>query len=134
MQLLKRILLIVSSASGCLMAGIASAQNNPAPVPINPRAIAAPASAPAPDATAPAPPPTTPTLVFDAETKEYKSKPLELSAPFIFNLTNVWTNEIVIRAVHTSCGCTVASLPSACAALMTAQTSAGVSEGRLLPS
>lgn len=53
---------------------------------------------------------TSPTLVFDAEMKTYDAKPGEAEAPFVFNLTNVWTNEIVIDHTATSCGCTVAKL------------------------
>lgn len=67
----------------------------------------------------PAPPTATPpalpqpgALVFDAEAKEYNAKPGEMSAPFVFNLTNVSANEIVINNVTTSCGCTIAQLPS----------------------
>jgi mono/diheme cytochrome c family protein len=56
--------------------------------------------------------PDVPTLVFDAETKEYDASPGEKVAPFTFNLTNVWTNEIVIDKVHASCGCTTATLPA----------------------
>jgi mono/diheme cytochrome c family protein len=53
-----------------------------------------------------------PTLAFDAETKRYDASPGEKVAPFTFNLTNVWTNEIVIDRVQASCGCTTASLPA----------------------
>jgi mono/diheme cytochrome c family protein len=52
-----------------------------------------------------------PTLVFDSETKTYNAKAGEAQAPFVFNLTNVWTNEVVIERTETSCGCTVAKLP-----------------------
>src|ERR1700677_1845847 len=52
-----------------------------------------------------------PTLVFDQQVKQYNASPGELVAPFAFNLTNVWTNEIIITGVHPSCGCTTASLP-----------------------
>jgi len=51
-------------------------------------------------------------LAFDAEAKEYNAKPDELDIPFSFYVTNVSTNEVVINSVHTSCGCTVAQLPS----------------------
>lgn len=54
---------------------------------------------------------TLPTLVFDSETKTYDAKVGEASAPFIFNLTNVWTNEVIVERTATSCGCTVAQLP-----------------------
>jgi mono/diheme cytochrome c family protein len=53
-----------------------------------------------------------PTLVFDAETKQYDAKVGEMVAPFSFRLTNVWTNEIRIDQVKASCGCTTAKLPS----------------------
>jgi mono/diheme cytochrome c family protein len=56
--------------------------------------------------------PDVPALVFDADTKEYDASPGEKVAPFTFNLTNVWTNEIVIDNVHASCGCTTATLPA----------------------
>ena len=56
--------------------------------------------------------PNFPTLVFDAETKQYDAKPGETIAPFTFNLTNVWTNEITIVQVHASCGCTTVKLPA----------------------
>lgn len=56
--------------------------------------------------------PNFPTLVFDAETKQYDPKPGEATAPFTFNLTNVCTNEITITQVHASCGCTTAKLPA----------------------
>lgn len=56
--------------------------------------------------------PTGPSLIFDAETKQYDASPGESIAPFVFNLTNVWTNEIVITGVRPSCGCTTADMPS----------------------
>jgi mono/diheme cytochrome c family protein len=56
--------------------------------------------------------PNVPTLAFDGEIKSYDASPGEMSAPFTFNLTNVWTNEIVITNVKASCHCTVASMPS----------------------
>jgi mono/diheme cytochrome c family protein len=56
--------------------------------------------------------PNVPTLAFDAETKQYDASPGEQAAPFTFNLTNVWTNEIIIDKVQASCGCTTASLPA----------------------
>src|SRR5580692_7357760 len=51
-------------------------------------------------------------LVFDADTKQYNATLADAAADFKFNLTNTWTNEITIDRVQTSCGCTVASLPS----------------------
>jgi mono/diheme cytochrome c family protein len=52
-----------------------------------------------------------PTLVFDADSKEYDAKPSERIAPFTFHLTNVWSNEIIIMHVQPSCGCTTVQLP-----------------------
>jgi mono/diheme cytochrome c family protein len=66
-------------------------------------AMPLPAQNPAPDV---------PTLVFDAETKHYDAAPGEAIALFTFNLTNVWTNEVIISRVRTSCGCTTANLPA----------------------
>lgn len=51
-------------------------------------------------------------LAFDAEAKEYNAKPGEMDIPFSFYVTNVSTNEVIITNVHTSCGCTIAQLPS----------------------
>jgi mono/diheme cytochrome c family protein len=51
-------------------------------------------------------------LVFDATTKSYEAKVSDTNAVFEFNLTNIWTNEITIDRAETSCGCTLASLPS----------------------
>jgi mono/diheme cytochrome c family protein len=51
-------------------------------------------------------------LKWDAETKEYEAKAGEATAPFTFWLTNVSSSEVLINSVRTSCGCTVAKLPS----------------------
>jgi mono/diheme cytochrome c family protein len=51
-------------------------------------------------------------LKFDAETKEYNAQPGEVSAPFTFTVTNVSKTEVSINGLHTSCGCTVAQLPT----------------------
>ncbi len=59
---------------------------------------------------APAPDPNA--LKFDAETREYNAKQGEVSAPFTFVVTNVSKSEISINGLHTSCGCTVAQLPT----------------------
>ena len=49
-------------------------------------------------------------LAFNAETKEYTTKPGEMEAKFEFNVTNVSPSEVTITHVQTSCGCTVAHL------------------------
>jgi mono/diheme cytochrome c family protein len=51
-------------------------------------------------------------LSWDAAQKEYTSKPGEQVAPFTFWLTNTSSAEVSITSVRTSCGCTVAKLPS----------------------
>ncbi len=78
----------------------------------------APATPPVPAATPvavvpPAPAaPAAPALIFDAESKEYNAKPGDAAANFTFSLTNVSAAEVIITNVATSCGCTVAQLPS----------------------
>ena len=56
-------------------------------------------------------PPTEP-LAFDALAKELTPKSGEMNALFTFSLTNVSSGEVVINNVRTSCGCTVAKVPS----------------------
>ncbi len=87
------------------------------PVPAPPPAPSTPAitqtTAPKP-APAPAPPPQLPgsVIAWDADTKEYTAKPGEMTAPFTFYFTNVSSEEVIYTGVHTSCGCTVAQLPT----------------------
>jgi mono/diheme cytochrome c family protein len=88
----KRFIFVLGLLGLCFLPGLAAAQNTPAVPFVPPRPV--------------------PALAFDSELKEYDAKPFELSAPFVFTLSNNWTNEILIRSVKTSCGCTVASLPS----------------------
>src|SRR5262245_35919876 len=51
-------------------------------------------------------------LNWDAEVKEHKAQPGETSANYTFWLTNVSLTEVQVNRVSTSCGCTVAQLPS----------------------
>jgi hypothetical protein len=51
-------------------------------------------------------------LKWDADLKEYALKTGETSAAFTFNATNTSNAEISIDALRTSCGCTVAQLPT----------------------
>jgi hypothetical protein len=85
----------------------------PAPPTLAPRRpIALPTNFAVPQ---PTPVPATPQnvpLTFDAEVKEYQAKPGETNASFVFNLTNNSPHEVIISSVTTSCGCTVAQLPS----------------------
>jgi mono/diheme cytochrome c family protein len=44
--------------------------------------------------------------------KDMEAKPGQMSADFFFSATNISTSDVVIDHVQTSCGCTVAKLPS----------------------
>lgn len=64
---------------------------------------------------APLPPPQVPIenfLAFDAQQKEVSVTNGTPESHFVFNLTNVSPGDVVINYVQTSCGCTVAKLPS----------------------
>jgi mono/diheme cytochrome c family protein len=68
---------------------------------------------PAVTATAPAVAVADPNAIqWDLETKEYSAKVGEAEAKFTFWLTNVSSSEVLVNGVRTSCGCTVAKLPS----------------------
>jgi cytochrome c553 len=51
-------------------------------------------------------------LAWDAVMKDMETKPGQMSADFFFAVTNISATDIVIDHVQTSCGCTVAKLPS----------------------
>lgn len=85
--------------------------------------VATPASTPAlvnsapPPAHHAAPPPAlavTPLpagiLAFDAEQKEYTTKPGEQNAAFVFNVTNISPAEVTVTFIQTSCGCTTSKV------------------------
>ncbi len=73
----------------------------------------APAPLPPPSATiTPAVVPDPPALKWDAETKEVNPIPGEESAVLSFVVTNASQKDIMINSLFTSCGCTVAQLPS----------------------
>lgn len=46
-------------------------------------------------------------IAIDAESQEYTTKPGEMEAKFVFNLTNISSAEITLNNISTSCGCTV---------------------------
>lgn len=110
MHALARSIVCSGSILLCLKAGPVAGQSAP-PVPSSfPRAVTSqPNGVPAAAGNMPV---GSSLLVFDAETKQYDASPGEAAAPFIFNLTNVWTNEIVIERVRASCGCTTAEMPA----------------------
>jgi mono/diheme cytochrome c family protein len=60
------------------------------------------------------PPPSQPAtyLAWDAERKETNTQPGQASVQFTFWLTNVSSEVVSINSAHTSCGCSVAQLPS----------------------
>ena len=51
-------------------------------------------------------------LKWDADSKEYAVQAGETSASYTFNATNISSAEISINTLRTSCGCTVAQLPT----------------------
>lgn len=51
-------------------------------------------------------------LAWDAKLRELDAKEGQQSIDFKFALTNVWTNAVTVSGTQTSCGCTVAKLPS----------------------
>jgi cytochrome c553 len=65
-----------------------------------------------PPAAAPAPVASANPLVWDTLVKEFKAKPEDKSAEFTFWVTNTAATDAAINSAHTSCGCTVAKLPS----------------------
>jgi mono/diheme cytochrome c family protein len=69
-------------------------------------------AAPAAPAAAPAPAPDPNALKWSTESIEYNAKPGEDSAPFQFFVTNVSATPVVFNGLRTSCGCTVAQLPT----------------------
>src|SRR5436190_1529321 len=58
------------------------------------------------------PAPDTKALKWDADSKECAVKQGEILAAFTFVVTNVSKAEVLIKGLHTSCGCTVAQLPT----------------------
>jgi len=50
-------------------------------------------------------------LAFDSESKEYTTKSGEIMASYVFYLTNISPDEVVITHVQPSCGCTAVQLP-----------------------
>ena len=61
------------------------------------------------DSLAPSP---TEALKWDAESKQHTPKAGETTAAYQFTATNTSKQEVSINALRTSCGCTVAQLPT----------------------
>jgi mono/diheme cytochrome c family protein len=51
-------------------------------------------------------------LAFDSQQKEVSVPSGIQQAQFVFNITNISSGDVVVNFVQTSCGCTVAKLPS----------------------
>src|SRR5436190_2453841 len=108
---------VVAIAVVRLSAQVAPAAPAPVqqPVPAAPPGVPPPAAAPVVVATppaAPAPVQDPNALKFDAESKDFNAKQGDTSAAFTFTVTNVSKSAVAINRLSTSCGCTVAQLPS----------------------
>ena len=90
-----------------LTAGSAALLAQTPPVPATP---GVPLQVTPPAAAAPAQDPNA--LKWSAESIDYNAKPGEQNAPFTFVVTNVSNTEVSINSLRTSCGCTVAQLPT----------------------
>src|SRR6185436_3302042 len=102
---------VLTAGSAVLLAQQAPAPATPPPAPAAPLQVTPPVAVPA--VTTPAAPAQDPNaLKWSAESIDYNAKPGEQSAPFTFIVTNVSGNEISINSLRTSCGCTVAQLPT----------------------
>ena len=79
------------------------------PTPVAPVVPAAPAAVPV---TVPITASNPNALKWDAEAKDFDAKAGEISAAFTFVVTNISKEVVSINSLRTSCGCTVAQLPS----------------------
>jgi mono/diheme cytochrome c family protein len=101
------IILAVLTGSTILLAQAPAAPAAPLGVtPAVPLQVTPPGAAPAAAAQDPN------ALKWSAESIDYNAKPGEQSAPFSFIVTNVSNTEVSINSLRTSCGCTVAQLPT----------------------
>ncbi len=108
MKDLTRLMLSLSAVAATATAQLLAPAATPPPPPAAARAPA-PAAVPVPPAAPTADPKS---LVFDAESKEFNAKQGDTAAPFTFHVTNTSQQVISINRLTTSCGCTVAQLPS----------------------
>lgn len=51
-------------------------------------------------------------LAWDSTTKRYDAQRGETNALFAFSVTNTTPSEVIVNAVRTSCGCTIAKVPT----------------------
>lgn len=119
---MKRCLLPILYGVGLIIGWGLSSQTPPAPAPVSPPPplppsipVPLPPPAPAPQVQPQAPQiPALPanTLVWDAMAKEVRAKAGETNVHFVFLCTNQGPAEVSILHTHSSCGCTVTTLPS----------------------
>ena len=116
----------ISFVAGCCAHGQGNtAATSPKPAPPAPQVVSQPVMPSAhpiqvpPPAVLQAPPPTSVPqvqldqfLAFDKQEKEVNVPNGTSQAEFSFNLTNISSGDVTINGVQTSCGCTVAKLPS----------------------
>jgi mono/diheme cytochrome c family protein len=96
----------IIGALGCLSARAQVPTGQPKPAMPPPVQIPPPQVAPVPQA------PFENFIAFDALEKDVAVSNGTPEAHFTFNLTNISTGDVTINYVQTSCGCTVAKLPS----------------------
>ena len=110
MKWMSRDLFFCALSVGILACGYSHAQQPPPPPAVPPPATQQPPPV------NPFGPPPVPALenylAFDAEMKEVSVTNGTPAANFVFNLTNISSGDVIINFVQTSCGCTVAKLPS----------------------
>jgi mono/diheme cytochrome c family protein len=114
MKRMSRSLFVLAFGIGSFLCSDVRAQQRPPASTVLP-AVPPPASRQPPPVNpfAPAPRPALENfLSFDAETKAESVTNGTPAAHFIFNLTNISSGDVTINFVQTSCGCTVAKLPS----------------------
>ena len=108
----------LSGALSVVMLAAQALPANPAPAPASPFPTSFAPSPGLPGALVPPPPGALQVvedpnaLAWTARTQKYDAKMGEVEAKFSFGLTNVSKDIVTISGVHTSCGCTVAQLPS----------------------
>jgi mono/diheme cytochrome c family protein len=93
-----------------VIGGLGTAMGQPQPAQGQPTVVSPPVRIQPPQALPQ--PPVENFLAFDAQQKEVSVTNGMPEANFVFNLTNISSGEVIVNWVQTSCGCTVAKLPS----------------------
>lgn len=122
---------LAATCASVELSGQNRARPEPELPPLPPPPVKSPARASTPQPAAPAPaaqapsvpirtvpisqlqlPPVPELLAFDQIIKDYTATTNDTTANFTFSLTNIFNGPIVVRDVRTSCGCTIANVPS----------------------